>query len=171
MQVVPLFRFGVGASSQVLCVLRVQAEVCACVCFLCVCWGWGGTPECHLFSVMWPSTDTVNHWTGGTWGTHTHTHRWPHPWSRPCCAFWLTQAWFHKPRRVTYRQHHDHRTVSGRHACMMKQGNGRKCALVLSRRQNEVLISTRVLMNCWPLLQLTQECHRHFWPSFDRRWQ
>ena len=45
------------STSQVLCV--------------CVFWGWGGTPECHLLSVLWPSTDTMNHWTGGTWGTHT----------------------------------------------------------------------------------------------------
>lgn len=39
--------------------------VCGGVC-VCVCWGWGGAPECHLFSVMWPSSDTVNHRTGGT---------------------------------------------------------------------------------------------------------
>lgn len=65
----------VSAPLQVPCVLWVQAEVCVYdLFFMCVCWGWGGTPERHLFSVMWPSTDTVNHWTGGTWGTHTRTH-------------------------------------------------------------------------------------------------
>lgn len=56
-------RCRVWARSQVPGVLRVQAEVCVC---LCVCWGSVGTPECHLFSVMWPRTDTVTHWTGGT---------------------------------------------------------------------------------------------------------
>lgn len=29
-------------------------------------WGLEATPDCHLFSAMWPKTDTVNHGTGGT---------------------------------------------------------------------------------------------------------
>lgn len=73
MQVVPLFRFGVGASSQVLCVLRVQAEVCACVCFLCVCWGWGVhqsatcSQSCGPALTLWITEQAAHE-------EHTHIH-------------------------------------------------------------------------------------------------
>lgn len=86
---------------------------------VCVCWGWGGAPECHLFSVMWPSSDTVNHRTGGTRGTHTQMATALVPALLRILADTLT-LWFIS-RRMTHR-HDDHRTFSKRHACIIKTG-------------------------------------------------
>lgn len=76
---------------------------------------------------------------------------------------WHSHTVVYQPHRMTHR-HDDHRTFSKRHACIIKTGaeNIEWALWVCPEQENRLHFSsysTKELMNWWPLIQLTLECH------------